>query len=95
MAGHTAAAIHGLAPVKVDTDEQRSLQTRIETHAEAAFTRFWLIAREDTIAPVERHQEPKTSVGLRTQNRPGALHRVLGCFATRNIKQVYLQPGLI
>jgi prephenate dehydratase len=86
VAGHTAASIYGLVPVKVDTDSERESQMRIETHSESAFTRFWLIGRADKLSPVERHQEPKTSVGLRTQNRPGALHRVLGCFATRNIK---------
>ncbi|RKP10777.1 Prephenate dehydratase [Thamnocephalis sphaerospora] len=85
VAGHTAAAIYGLVPVAVDTDEQRAQQTRIETHADSSFTRFWLLAREDLVAPVERHQEPKTSLGLRTQNRPGALHRILSCFALRNI----------
>ncbi|KAI8055492.1 hypothetical protein BDF22DRAFT_677393 [Syncephalis plumigaleata] len=79
VAGHTAASIYGLVPVKVDTNPERELQMQ------SAFTRFWLIGRADKVPPVERHQEPKTSVGLRTQNRPGALHRVLGCFATRNI----------
>ncbi|KAI9597932.1 Prephenate dehydratase [Syncephalis fuscata] len=85
VAGHTAADIYGLVPVKVDTNEERSTQMRIETHSESAFTRFWLIGREDNVKPVERHQEPKTSIGMRTQNRPGVLHRALGCFATRNI----------
>jgi prephenate dehydratase len=86
IAGQTAAELYDLVPVIVNTNEAFAQVTHIENHPNATFTRFWILAREDKIPPVERYQEPKTSLGLRVPNRPGALHRVLSCFALRNIK---------
>lgn len=55
----------------------------IETYPSATFTRFWLLGLEP--AKGERLLEPRTSLAVRTKNKPGALFRVLGCFALRDI----------
>ncbi|RKP12148.1 Prephenate dehydratase-domain-containing protein [Piptocephalis cylindrospora] len=64
-------------------DNLIELAQGIETYPSATFTRFWLLGLEP--AKGERHHEPRTSLAIRTKNRPGALFRVLACFALRDI----------
>jgi prephenate dehydratase len=68
-----------------------TLAAGIEDHAQN-FTRFFLVAPQDTLRPVAFHSVDnaparrwKTSLLLRVANKPGALFRALGAFALREI----------
>jgi prephenate dehydratase len=49
------------------------------------FTRFFLLARPDTLKPPKEAREWKTSLVFTTRNVPGALFRSLSAFALRDL----------
>ncbi|KAF9975137.1 hypothetical protein BGZ73_001314 [Actinomortierella ambigua] len=77
LAGKRAAEINNLVVLGTE-------------HKPNNITRYWLVSRHPIEQP-DRHMSPKSSFAVVMKNQVGALHRILSCFALRDINITKLE----
>ncbi|KAK9766686.1 hypothetical protein K7432_004075 [Basidiobolus ranarum] len=77
IASQNAACMHNLEVLATGVEES------------SIFTRYFLLSKEPIIP--ERHMQPKSSFAVIMPNKPGALFKILGSFALRDINVLKIE----